>query len=336
MKFIYKAFLIFSLLTVVYSDVDAQFLKYLFSPTKGTVRQRAYNGFFKWIYSNIGQEYGFALGSTNFLGDLGGGSGIGRSLFFDYKVDRTRYVGTAFFRINFTPYFASRFDLSYARVSGTDAKIKATSIDQGGFYRAYRNLSFRSPIVELAFITEYNFMRFEFGRKKYRQSPYIFGGIALFYFNPQAEHNNIWVNLQPLGTEGQGMAAYPGKEKYARFQPSIPLGIGYKYNYNRQISIAFEYGHRITFTDYIDDVSTTYVNPTAVYNEYEPLAAQQILQLSSKSNLRTDLDPDGSYSYITAPGQQRGDPLSKDSYMFTGVIRISYMFAAGRQHTAKF
>ncbi len=125
-------------------------------------------------------------------------------------------------------------------------------------------------------------MRYEFGRRKYRFAPYLFGGVGFFHFNPRAKYNNEWVNLRNIGTEGQGLPQYPNRKKYFPVQVAIPLGIGIKYNYTRQISFSFEYGYRLTFTDYIDDVSKTYPDAKFFEEFYadKPETAEKAIALS--------------------------------------------------------
>ncbi len=311
--------------------------------SKGTSSKVGYSFISKLIYGNIGQQVGGGIGSANFLGELGGAKGVGKGFFFDYKFRETRPALIAFYRLNSTPWFAARADLSFAMVGGSDANIKVdlpttpqeTVTAEAGWYRKYRNLSFRSHILELSAMFEFNLLRYEFGRRKYRYTPYVFGGVGIFHFMPKAKYNGQWVNLRKLGTEGQDFAAYPDRKRYSQIQPTIPLGIGFKYNFTREISFSFEYGYRITFTDYIDDVSKTYVDPQDILAEYpnNPETAQMIIDLSRRS---TELDPDGTFGYVTRPGEQRGDPRSNDTYFFTGVIKMAYTFATGRSHAPKF
>ena len=59
-------------------------------------------------------------------------------------------------------------------------------------------------------------------------SPYILAGIGYFHFNPQANLNDNYVDLQPLHTEGQGFAEYPNVKEYKLSQINFPVGIGSK------------------------------------------------------------------------------------------------------------
>ncbi len=86
------------------------------------------------------------------------------------------------------------------------------------------------------------------------------------------------------------------------------------------MSVNFDFGHRLTFTDYIDDVSTTYPDPEAIYSWYEPEKAQMMIDLSNRS---VEVDPEGQYANITAPDMQRGNPESKDAYLFS-TISLAY------------
>jgi hypothetical protein len=104
-------------------------------------------------------------------------------------------------------------------------------------------------------------------------TPFIYGGVAGFYFNPQGDYQGAWRNLQPIGTEGQGMAAYPDKKPYSLFQVSIPFGIDLRYNFGRKFFTGIEFGMRKTFTDYLDDVSGTYIDNELIQAEQGVVAA---------------------------------------------------------------
>ncbi|MCC7232005.1 MAG: hypothetical protein IT242_03605, partial [Bacteroidia bacterium] len=102
----------------------------------------------------------------------------------------------------------------------------------------------------------------------------------------------------------------------------IPVGIGFKYTIDRSWGVGLELGIRKTFTDYIDDVSTTYFD----FQNY-PEANREAPLLADRSN---HSDPD-----ITRPGAQRGDPRDKDSYMFA-IFSINYKLKTGRNNLPRF
>lgn len=170
-----------------------------------------------------------------------------------------------------------------------------------------RNLSFKSPLFEFSPQVELNFFRFQTGHKKYKFSPYLFGGICLFYFNPQAKYSDKWYNLQPLGTEGQGTTQYPDRKPYSLVSFGVPFGLGIKYSPAKNFNIGIEWGMRKTFTDYLDDVSKTYVDPDILRSQKSEIAAE----LSDRSEVKH------------LPGSQRGNSKNKDWYSFAS-LNISF------------
>ena len=124
-------------------------------------------------------------------------------------------------------------------------------------YIELRNLSFKSNIFELAALAEFNFAPFG-GPNDRLWTPYIFGGLAVFYFNPMASYvradgRTAWTELQPLHTEGQGSQAYSGRQPYRLVQVSLPFGVGVKVRLSKVFTVAAQYGFRKTWTDYLDD-----------------------------------------------------------------------------------
>lgn len=172
-----------------------------------------------------------------------------------------------------------------------------------------RNLSFQTHILEWNLMAEYTFM--DITDKKF--SPFLFGGIAVFHFNPYAYDtlgNKVF--LQPLSTEGEGLAAYPGQKPYSLTQFAIPFGAGIKFRVSENIVLAYEVCFRKTFTDHLDDVSGLYVDQTILQNAKGPLA----VEMAYRGNQLK-----GGAPYPPA-GTQRGNPKDKDMYYYTG-IRVS-------------
>lgn len=159
-----------------------------------------------------------------------------------------------------------RVAAKYGRVSADDADSK---ID---VYRM-RNLSFQSDIFEITSGIEFNYFNYKLGDGKYFFSPYLFLELGLFRMNPKTEYNDELIELQPLGTEGQG-SSLSDKDPYSLTQLAIPFGLGFKLNLGPRAAISFEYGLRKTFTDYLDDVGGNYVDPIALAQENGNLAAR--------------------------------------------------------------
>ncbi len=256
----------------------------------------------------LSREIGFNVGFSNFLGDLGGSDDIGRPFFYDIDPEVTRPALGFVYREEIVPKTAFRFSLIASMLNGNDAL-------SDNEFRNYRNLSFRSPIVEASGMLELSLNRFT-GIKKKRWTPYVFGGIGVFYFNPQAKYDGKWVNLQPLGTEGQGLPEYPDRHKYSNIAVCFPLGAGFRVLTYKSWVMGFEAACRFTTTDYIDDVSAFYPNPDFYYLHYD---AETALMAATLSNMSDGTRPD-----LIEPEGGRGDPSNNDTYVFGGLLTFTY------------
>jgi hypothetical protein len=233
------------------------------------------------------QDLGIYLGASYYLGDI---NPQGHFLF-----SKPSFGGI--FRQNMNRRFSFKSSLIVGFI-GADDKVAFNAWQQN------RNLSFKSIISEFSGQFEFNFFPYESGSDQYRYSPYVFAGLSVFYFNPWAyeDGGNAQIYLQPLRTENK---------KYTLIQPSIPFGVGYKWNIAGKVTLALEWGVRKTFTDYIDDVSTVYIDPT--------ILTQQHGSLSAAMSNRT--------SEIRLDGMQRGDSKHKDWYAFAGIL-LTYTIKA--------
>jgi hypothetical protein len=190
-------------------------------------------------------------------------------------------------------------NLTYGRISAADGYSKQADL------RA-RNLNFESLIGEWNLLLEYNLLDLHV----HRLTPYVFGGVALFHFNPYAYDTlGKKVYLRPLSTEGEGLTQYPGRKEYSLTQLSIPFGGGIKYRISDRIVIAYEIGMRKTFTDYLDDVSTRYVDQGTL------LAARggEAVEMAYRGNELVDGKP------YPADGTIRGGSKKKDWYYMSGL-----------------
>lgn len=263
-------------------------------------------------------EWSFGIGASNFLGELGGANQIGTNGFKDLELSLTRPAVSIGLRYKLTPAFSIHSHLTYGHVRGDDKLTEE-------FFRNNRNLNFKSDIYEfnvnfeaaLLSQREGGIYRLRGVRRttSFEGSLYGFAGIGVFRFNPKGQINGEWYELQPLGTEGQGISE--AREKYRRTQICIPLGIGARYFFNRRWGVGFEFGIRKTFTDYIDDVSKTYYDKEAIRQKNGDIAA-------ALSDPSLGLSEDA-----TLEGQQRGDPRDKDAYMFA-IISLHYKIRTGR------
>lgn len=179
-----------------------------------------------------------------------------------------------------------------------------------------RNLSFETSIAEFSVLGEYYLLNLN----ESRISPYAFAGLAIYHYNPYAYNGTTnKVYLKPLSTEGQGLAGYPDRQPYSLTQFAIPFGGGVKFAVNEKLRIGAELGVRKLFTDYLDDVSKYYIDPTDL------LAAKG--QLSVDMSYRGDEVSGGSAIYPPKTAQ-RGNSKTKDYYYFTG-IHLTYKIGSG-------
>lgn len=240
-----------------------------------------------------------AGGGMNYIGDLNNQSALGTP----------RMAASLGIRHRIDSRWAACFQLAYGSIASPDRDAIAL-----------RNLSFRSDIWELSGVAEFNFVPFGTAADR-RWTPYIFGGLAVFYFNPQAlcvrpDGTTEWVDLQPLHTEGQGSSAFPSRQPYYRVQVSMPFGVGIKLRLNKTFSLAAQYGFRKTWTDYLDDVSLTYVDPAILAANSSDGALS--VQMADRSG---EVVP----GYVNTPGVKRGDDSLDDWYSFFNLsIGISF------------
>jgi len=276
-------------------------------------------------------EGGFTVGPMVFLGDLGGHFGRGTSFLKDYNMKATKLSFGAYLAAHPSELIGFRLAINYGQVEGDDAYISP----KGGYEEARlnRNLDFKSNIVEGYFAAEvYPTVIFEDDPTDVvgRLRPYGVIGVGLFHFNPQGTYidpNNgstQWVYLRPLHTEGQGFPEYPNSKEYSLTQLNIPMGLGVKYYLSDKINMSLELLYRKTFTDYIDDVSTTYVDPSAFYANLPGSQAQIADAIYNKSPLRAT-DPSN-----YGPGAKRGNPNQKDAY-FTFGLKLGIRLGSNRQ-----
>ncbi len=255
-------------------------------------------------------EFGIGFGSSQYFGDLNT-----RARFNTPKI-----AATAFFRKNFGNYIAVRVGAGFAQLGYSD--IYNTHND----FMQKRNLSFNGNIWEIALQGDFNFFRYIPGEPGYNFTPYITFGIGAFNFDPFAILNGQKYYLRTLGTEGQGNALYPDRKTYKSTTYSIPFGAGLKYAINEKISIGAEIVHRFTGTDYLDDVSTTYVDPSIFLDPAGLLPPKPAYYLYDRSYETGE--PIGTI------GMQRGISTQKDQFA-TMMVYLTFNLQRYRCPTAR-
>lgn len=223
-------------------------------------------------------EIGASIGAMNAFTDVGGNDGIGSRFLKDYNLKTTQLSGGVYFMVKYKNYIGLRLEGTLGSVKGYDSILPPNDQQE----RYLRNLSYYSKIAEVSLLAEFHPIE-AFTENEPLVSPYLLAGVGFFHFNPQANLNGAWINLQPLSTEGQGFAEYPNRKVYSLNQLNIPLGIGAKYDLNDLINIKLEFQYRFLFTDYLDDVSTRYIDPVIFSKYYTGADLQNALLLNDRS-----------------------------------------------------
>lgn len=288
--------------------------------------QAQYFGAKSGYWKNERHSMSVGLGASNFLGELGGRDQIGSDFIWDLELSKTQPSLMVNYRYQFGSALFARAQFSFGYIAGNDALTEET-------FRRNRNIHFRAPIFELAGMVEAELLNF---RSKSRYglggktsiwegfSLFAVVGVGVTRFNPQANFDGTWYDLRPLSTEGQGLEG--GPEEYSLFTTVIPMGIRIAYEINKEWTLGLEVMHRITFTDYMDDVSGVYYNNEVIRDDVGDLAAY-----FADPSLGTYIDENGNELPLnsTDTGQQRGNPENNDSYMFAH-FTATYKFSQKR------
>lgn len=251
-------------------------------------------------------EIGGKIGTANYMGDIGGGEGSARGWLMDMKIEDTRWSVGGFTRYRFTSRWSAGAFLNYARLTGDDNH----STNPG---RRGRNLSFTNDMYELTLRADFSvYNNYDVGNKGYYNPDfkvYLFAGAGGVLSNPTAEYEGEKYNLRKLTTEGVD---------YSPIQFVIPTGVGMFFTFDRVHRISMEVQYTWALTDYLDDVSSTYVDPESLPSDIAVILA----------NRNPEFVPDSPEDVVPGPnnytaGNKRGDITGNDGYM---LINFSYSY----------
>ena len=173
-------------------------------------------------------EIGVLAGSSYYMGELNPSIHV---------INKVRPALGVFYRKNLSKRYALRFGANYAMLSATD-QFSSTELSE------FRQLSFSTNLWEGYGILEFNFIPYQINNYATSSfTPYVFIGVAGFWVRPSVN--------------GGGNREITKTNVIA---PSIPFGLGVKFNFARNFGLGIEWGMRKTFTDQIDGLSETYVN----------------------------------------------------------------------------
>jgi opacity protein-like surface antigen len=199
-----------------------------------------------------------------------------------------------------------RTEVLWYRISGADSLNDVES----DIYT--RNLSFRADNFEWNVQAMWQLFNKYARYNRPTLNPYIFAGIGLTTNNPKALYNGEWYALRPIQTE---------EKEYSAVVVVLPAGIGVTYHLNANWDISAEYGYRITFNDYLDDVSTIYPD-----KPYDQLTDLQQIFTDRRPEMGLEKRPPG-YPY-------RGNSKNDDWYLITG-LKLTYSPSPANQRQFK-
>lgn len=242
------------------------------------------------------QDFHFSarLGMANYFGDLAAK---------DFRISGAKPWVSIGARYDLSEHLTARSYISFTSLQADDKN--GTAVMQ------QRNLNFKTKVLDWELTGQYNF--FSLNDKWW--TPYVFAGIGVFHFNPYTvDESDKKVFLQPLSTEGQGFRN--GSPVYKLTQFNLPLGLGVDYSLNEDMRLGLEFGYRKLFTDYLDDVSTTYVDHDALLHT----KGEEAVALAWRG------DEINGAPY-PAGGSIRGNSKYKDGYYYVALTyTIRYFF----------
>lgn len=291
---------------------------------------------------------GLSLNALNYYGDL---APLPNKFSTDIAFTKPGIGISFFYRLG--PRYGLMGNFMYGTLSGSDAE---SAKGEEGQFRRVRNLSFRNRIQEFSVIAVIDlFENHATYMSRVNWTPYVFAGLAIFHHNPQAQapkqyldgtldpYAGQWIDLQPLGTEGQTSSlkstdANYGLKPYSLMQIAIPFGVGAKFRINDALDLWADIGFRYTFTDYLDDVSGNYVDLGVFQDKLAQALSYRSNEVSTPSYTYVGRD-NVSYSTYNAgfgveqQSANRGFKDHNDVYMVTS-IRVTHIL--GRAfHRAK-
>lgn len=280
-------------------------------------------------YSTVG----FSVNAMNYFGDI---TPAPSRFSTNYSFTKAGF-GLTYSRV-YHPQAAFRVAFNWGTIQADDFETDPT-IDASSAGRYHRNLHFRNSILELSIGWEFNLVPSHgSSSNRFPINPYLFLGAAVFKHNPQAiapptdlngnplPEAGQWVDLQPLGTEGQNLGVDSLPAPYKLIQFAIPIGVGVKIRLPGNLDANIEVGFRQLFTDYLDDVSTTYPDFREINNELTKALSdrgnESTAALTGGTRLAQYTSPNN------APGAIRGGE-TKDVYVITQ-LRLVYIFQKKR------
>ncbi|HSB92309.1 MAG TPA: hypothetical protein VLC28_04290, partial [Flavitalea sp.] len=207
----------------------------------------------KYLDQPVLIDVGATIGVMSCLTDLGYGNKINKGLQFTGSTFRLE--AGLFGEVRWNQLLGFRINFNYGQVTAADSVLKYAGDES--VYRYQRNLHFRSNIFESTLSASLYLAGFNQLAGRAKLNPYLLAGVGLFHYDPQALLAGEWTSLPLLRTEGSSPATF-----YNRWQSNLVAGVGCSYEISAILSTSFECCYRILHTDYLDDVSTVFIDPS--------------------------------------------------------------------------
>ena len=288
-------------------------------------------GFATGSNAQYGLDYGFAIGTANYLGDIGGDDLTRRDFSADLHLGQTKLSSHVFVRYRLNSVLALRGQVGTVFLEDYDNL--STNVA-----RVTRNAHFRNFVNELSARAEVSFFSSPMitrytSKLRVGMNAYATLGITGFSHNPQAQLNrdaaeyhfaqgNIatnptqlnydeWYDLRDAGTETL---------TYGQLSMGVPLGLGVSFEVNHQIRVGMEFVWNLTFTDYLDDVSYTWADPSSLTDIQFLLSNPSSAAVAEAAGVDNPEAFLNSFRWDEAYESPRGNPDKNDTY---GTLQVS-------------
>ena len=279
-----------------------------------TPTQSQYYYYNKEYYDNdFLLEGGISIGLMKGVTDVGAKKGGSFSpATYDWKTIQPFagiYVG-----MTYKYLYEARLELNFGHIEGNDANSNSNFVKS-------RNLHYKTSIVEgsllaavypLMFLNTDNIPAF---------SPYVMAGVGIFSFYPTGYYKGNWYRLRRLHTEGQTSVEFPERKEYNLKSICFPMGLGLRYEINHKINLRVEGIYRNTLSDYLDDVSKTYVDPDVVKRRAPKAEREEAVAFAQ---MYKQVFPNANFV-----GRNRGNANTTDKY-FTINFKVGYVLGRTR------
>ena len=270
-------------------------------------------------------DYGFAIGTANYLGDIGGDQLTRQDFAADLHYGQTKLSSHVFVRYRINSMFAVKGQLGTVYLEDFDnLSTNPARMTRNAHFRNYVNeLSLRGEVnlFSRPMITRYT------SKLRVGVNTYAMLGVTGFVHNPQAQldrdaaeyhyaQGNIttnpsqlnydrWYDLREVGTE---------KLTYGSAALGFPLGFGASFMVNYQFRVGLEFVWNLTLTDYLDDVSFTYADPSGLDDIGLILSQPSSSVIAESAGIEDAEGYMANFRWSEGYESPRGNPDKNDTY----------------------